>query len=370
MHKSEQIIGLDLLRFSAALMVVIYHLGVRTWSADTSMSQIVDGAVRYEPLAFGWIGWVGVEIFFALSGFVIAYSAERASALSFLRSRILRLAPAVLICATITLAVQLVLGRRDVWDDYLGSILFSPIGPWIDAPYWTLPIEISFYAVVLVALLFNAFNRIEWIAAAVGLSSSAIWALHRLGVDVVAFNTHQSNLSLLQHGCHFAIGVMLWLLLAKGVRLHRLILLGVFLAAGWLEIGFMAPMKAVTGANLDAPGLAWLCGLALMVVSVRFRKHLSGPWNGAARQIGLATYPLYLVHAALGSWIIKILRDHGVEQWTALTVAVGLVLVLSFLISWRLEPAVRRLLGRPVDALLARAAAAKPGLAAATSPVT
>lgn len=369
MQKSEQIIGLDLLRFSAALMVVIYHLGVRTWSADTSMSRIVDGSVRYEPLAFAWIGWVGVEIFFALSGFVIAYSAERASALSFLRSRILRLAPAVLICATITLGVQLALGRRDVWDDYLGSVLFSPIGPWIDAPYWTLPIEIAFYAVVFVALLFNAFNRIEWIAAAVGLASSAIWALHRLGVDVVTFNTHQSNLSLLQHGCHFAIGVMLWLLLAKGFRLHRLILLSVFLAAGWLEIGFMAPMKALDGSNLHAPGLAWLGGLAFMVFSVQFRQRLSGPWNGLARQVGLATYPLYLVHAALGAWLIRLLRDHGAGPWMALAVAIMVALALSFLISWRLEPMVRRIMGRPIDVLFSRAAALRPGLAVATRPV-
>ena len=44
------------------------------------------------PIA--WVGWVGVEIFFELSGFVIAYSAEGASAFVFFRSRFFRLMPA------------------------------------------------------------------------------------------------------------------------------------------------------------------------------------------------------------------------------------------------------------------------------------
>ena len=53
----------------------------------------------------------------------------------------------------------------------------------------------------------------------------------------------------------------------------------------------------------------------------------------------------------------------------ALALAITVALALSFLISWRLEPIVRRILGRPIDFLFSRAAALRPGLAAATSPV-
>jgi peptidoglycan/LPS O-acetylase OafA/YrhL len=50
-------------------------------------------------------GWVGVEIFFVISGFVIAFTAEGASSRAFLRSRVLRLVPGPWICATIALVL-------------------------------------------------------------------------------------------------------------------------------------------------------------------------------------------------------------------------------------------------------------------------
>jgi len=75
--------------------------------------------------AGAWLGWVGVEIFFVLSVFVIAYSAEGSSAFSFFRSRILRLMPAVWICASLVFAVLLVghmLPLAELTRHYLKSL--------------------------------------------------------------------------------------------------------------------------------------------------------------------------------------------------------------------------------------------------------
>ena len=51
---------------------------------------------------FTWFGWVGVEVFFVISGFVIANSASKTSPIEFLISRALRLYPAVWVCSTAT----------------------------------------------------------------------------------------------------------------------------------------------------------------------------------------------------------------------------------------------------------------------------
>jgi peptidoglycan/LPS O-acetylase OafA/YrhL len=53
--RPRQLLGLDLIRFSAAFMVLAFHL-----CAGTALGPLTR-----------W-GWVGVEIFFVLSGFVIA----------------------------------------------------------------------------------------------------------------------------------------------------------------------------------------------------------------------------------------------------------------------------------------------------------
>lgn len=71
--------GLDVVRFAAALMVAIYHFGY--WIPATG---------KVEALSFGW---VGVEIFFVISGFVIAFSAERKSAAAYAKSRFSDYAP-------------------------------------------------------------------------------------------------------------------------------------------------------------------------------------------------------------------------------------------------------------------------------------
>ena len=67
----QRLIGVDLVRILAALVVTIVH---------------------YFPTGLP-SGWVGVQIFFVLSGYVIAASAQSGSAGDFVRSRFLRLFP-------------------------------------------------------------------------------------------------------------------------------------------------------------------------------------------------------------------------------------------------------------------------------------
>jgi exopolysaccharide production protein ExoZ len=65
---------------------------------------IFGNVVHFHPLAqFTWFGWVGVEVFFVISGFVITNSARGASPIEFLKGRVLRLYPAAWICATLSL---------------------------------------------------------------------------------------------------------------------------------------------------------------------------------------------------------------------------------------------------------------------------
>src|SRR5579872_6376242 len=153
--------GVDLIRFFAAFSVLAFHLG-----------YLNEGIAKYEPiLPATWQGWIGVEIFFVISGFVIANSANGSSPMSFLKGRALRLYPAAWCCATLTLTV-----RDGSWNElvpkYLHSIALLPKGPWIDDVYWTISVEISFYFLVFLLLYVGAFSLIGRVAAAMTVFSA------------------------------------------------------------------------------------------------------------------------------------------------------------------------------------------------------
>jgi peptidoglycan/LPS O-acetylase OafA/YrhL len=225
----RQIVGLDVVRFVAATMVMVFHLAFWSWAGSGTIAHLMPNLPAFPELTpVAWLGWVGVEIFFVLSGFVIAYSSEGSSAFAFFRSRFLRLMPAVWICASLVFAVLLVghaVPFADLTRHYLKSLVLIPKHPWIDPVYWSLCVEVFFYGLILCPLVSNRFRQIELFMGAVGIVSAIVWVMFsvslimpsRLGFLIPIFErleySWKLQLLLLRHGCLFALGVYLWLLL-------------------------------------------------------------------------------------------------------------------------------------------------------------
>src|ERR1051325_598311 len=95
---------LDLLRFIAACGVMLFHYTYfgpqhHTWPGSFPiLSQIS----KY--------GFLGVDVFFILSGFVILLTAYEKDAIAFTVARMIRLYPAYWICVTLTAACVIVTG--------------------------------------------------------------------------------------------------------------------------------------------------------------------------------------------------------------------------------------------------------------------
>ena len=108
-------------------------------------------------------GYLGVNFFFMLSGFVIMASAHNRSAIKFGLLRALRLYPAFLSCLLITLVVLYLCGNELpslvaivlnglILNDYFGV-------PNIDGVYWTLQAELKFYGCVFLLILFSVLTH-------------------------------------------------------------------------------------------------------------------------------------------------------------------------------------------------------------------
>src|ERR1700757_2012298 len=156
---------LDPLRFAAALGVAVFHLTFWSWAwASTGVApgfeHYIAADVQFQSAApFTWFGWVGVEIFFVISGFVIANSAGKSSAAEFLLGRALRLYPAVWVCSSCTFIVLLLVAGGSASrfiGPYRKAMLRIPKGlngQWLDGISWTLAAEMAFYGLVFCSLL-------------------------------------------------------------------------------------------------------------------------------------------------------------------------------------------------------------------------
>ena len=97
---------IDLLRFSAALSVVFYHYTYCGYQAG-HLSPISDP----EWARITRYGWLGVQLFFLISGCVVLLSAQGKTVRQFVISRVTRLYPAFWVACTPTCTLENKKGR-------------------------------------------------------------------------------------------------------------------------------------------------------------------------------------------------------------------------------------------------------------------
>lgn len=343
--------GLDLLRFAAALMVMFFHFTYLSSSPDSPVHIAAGSALDFSAITpASWAGWVGVQIFFVISGIVIATSANGASPISFLRSRIARLLPSIWICATISMITAILIGTMafmHILKLYNGTLLVYPHG--FNAVYWTLRIEIAFYAFIFLLLCMNAFRHIEKIAGFMAIASLLFWlsydASHIWNVSPTLARTTDILRKCMpvwdvvfHYGCFFSLGIYLWLMSKSGPTTARLSIIVIGLVGGCLQIENFSHAFIPQEANILLPVGAWLLAIVVIYLSLR---HISTSSHKFIRMLGLATYPLYLVHDFMGATIVGALYRHGLNSWLAAAGGMTSSIIVSVIIARYMEPSLR-----------------------------
>lgn len=332
----------DLLRIIAALSVVLYHYTFSGYLGGHSPVEYpaLSPVTRY--------GYLGVDMFFVISGFVVLLSAWGRRPSDFVISRIVRLYPAFWVAVIVTTVVSITLSRghfRVTVGQFLANLTMFNSVPNIanvDVVYWTLWAELRFYALVFIlAAIGITRTRVLtllwlWLAATFAVQSGRLPGAGALDLLVQSQFSH-----------YFIAGMALCLVYRFGWSWHigaiLLLCLGnaVFRGVGYArEVGnrYHAEIHAIVVAAVIT-----MIFCVLTLVALRATRGLARPWFSS---VGALTYPLYLVHAHIG---------FALFSW--LDGTVNRTLLLPAMILWMglLAVAINRLVERPFAPVLRRA---------------
>jgi peptidoglycan/LPS O-acetylase OafA/YrhL len=170
MTRHTQVHGL---RGVAALAVVLFHWYQIFPSASASLSSYFPATSILNPTVYMGFGWLGVPLFFILSGYIlggqiIGQPFSGRFLVRFWRRRVTRIYPAVWLHLFCLLVGGLYVPRLiepQMWDTLFWQFtLWVNMPPTMQAPIsnvmWTLPIELSFY--LLLPFIGMLSRRIDW----------------------------------------------------------------------------------------------------------------------------------------------------------------------------------------------------------------
>jgi|SRR5579871_2633929 len=305
-----RLLAVEYLRGIAAFAVMWFHFTYR----------LPDGVLRTS----GLYGYLGVEAFFVISGFIIPYAMDRRDyrlgrdSLSFVARRIVRLEPPYLVSVLLILIVPYFAGLTPWFDGtitphdlYRASLHFLYLVPWagedwFSAVYWSLAIEFQYYLLIFAA-------------APLLLYRDSLWP-PRVFLFVAAVVSCLSNETRLvfMYLPVFGFGFVQFLFMRRGMTLLE-------------SLGWMVLFGAVT-LRQDEP---WVIGAVIAVAA------LNAPWPARCPPLlflGTISYSVYLLHGSTGFCVDEVLSRIGtLSPEFELFVEIVVTLVLASAFWWLVE---------------------------------
>ncbi len=338
--RAGSISSLALIRAIAILLVVWDH-SAGSWTSRHDRSWIpLDASHDWITRPLGVIqdlGWLGVTMFFLVSGYIISEVGTRETRRTFAVKRLLRVYPPLWASFVLIIGVELIKQALDrphihytVEQVAWASTLFNYVNGVraVNGVAWSLIIEVLFYALVFALLPVLARRPVVAIIIELALVTAVIATAKsfpgtRFDADWFLFAASVAYLPLL------VIGQCLWMWHARNVSAARAAVLG---AAAWLA--FVFGMRRIhtsflEDGNLYGPSVA--LGIAILLITLLTEGRWRLPrWLAA---VSVVSYSVYLVHGT----VLNVMLD-GLDGKVPFTIALAIMLVVLVVVSvlmWR-----------------------------------
>jgi peptidoglycan/LPS O-acetylase OafA/YrhL len=314
MKKHNYII--DMLRFFAAFIVVLFHLNLFVPYVDNWYRNLV----KY--------GWLGVPVFFVISGYCIMLSASTSSgSLNFLTKRFFRIYPAY------WLSLVIVLGAALFQKTYTGtnSVANIPVTvPHIIANitlftwpvsnikisnfvYWTLTCEVIFYLIIGITQLFKSTYLKQAFLVAISL------------ISLLLPYQHEGYLFFFDEWPSFGLGISLYYLFYKKNN------------ADWVCASLLLIINtyAMVNKNMALHQIEYIIVAAFTFLAIAGSHFIKSSKN-IFSVLGEHSYAVYLIHVPIGFFVLGYLKTDYILRHPFITLFYDVVIYsIISIIAWQ-----------------------------------
>lgn len=338
---------IDGFRGVAITLVVLYHAYSR-WS-----NLILFTKSSHNIIVFKY-GWLGVQLFFLISGYVILMSLEKSTSLiNFIKKRLLRIYPA-LIAASILIFISAPLFEnrplgQPKLTDFIPSIFFvEPI--WfakifhiklgmIETSFWSLLVEIRFYFIFSFIYFYINKSNATWYIFLLFIVSAILTFISNTSNNIPIRNLHLAiDIIGLQHYGWFASGGFLYQYL-KDKNIDAL------LSSIFIGLVSVLYMSFVQFHSMDI-FIMMTTIFVLFILSSFIGKLQTLLANKMFLFIGMISYPLYLIHENIMVSLILKFENYFPKNYILILplTVFGFVIILAYLFTFYIEPLMSKII--------------------------